>query len=99
MLVTLSQAEIRDAPYKPSVPHLAKCRVLSGHCRHHRNMSPSKSGKAKDRPPPTRVWDPFGNCFVLDFVPVSTQMNAVFPRNWNLRLNSICSHTGRGAVT
>lgn len=50
VLVTLSQAEIRDAPYKPSVPHLAKCRVLAGHCRHHRNMSPSKSGKAKDRP-------------------------------------------------
>ena len=57
-LVMLSWAEIRDAPDKPSVPHLAKCRVLPGHCRHHRNMSLSKSGKAKDEPLPPESGTP-----------------------------------------
>lgn len=32
--------------------------------------------------------------FFPDFVPVSTQMNAIFPQNWNHRLRGVCSHRG-----
>lgn len=73
-------SEVQDTPNELSTHRLAKRRVLSGHSRHHGNVSPSESGKAADKPP-TRVWDPFRYCLALDPVPVATQVNAVSPQN------------------